>query len=608
MRLLNLTLQGFRSFEKKVSIDFSGRRGLIYVTGENKAEPALGRNGVGKSSLFEGLFWMLYGKTSRNLKAGAVATWGSKVKCQGTLAFENNGRHYSLVRHWSPNKLSVSISAGEPRDIDQAELDLLIGFNADLFLHAVYHAQTTKMFMDMGPTEQLALFSDILNLDLWEQASERATSTARDKESRANSLRSSLDRNVGQRRALLAEVDDLEEESLRWYRERYMEACLTVAEIDQHNRAAKLLRKKLEALQEDRDDTLAEAEGRERESYQTFTELQADQRTAKQRFDEILVASRELKRRRKEFEADDELVCSKCGQAIPPKQRDAHFEEEETELAQKAEKAISACEVIDAKVQKAKEKWQAAKDAVTEAKAAAQSSKLAQLKRELESLEIQSQSAGRTLDSLFNFDWDDSKLERRQTELERKDTDIRDDKDALEALIHEVDLYRYWAKGFKEVRLFLVEESLAQLEAETNACLQDLGLEEWSIDFAVEAETKGGTIKKGFSAVILSPHNTEPVPWEAWSGGESQRLRLAMAMGLANLISAQTGIMSNIEIWDEPCQHLSDEGISGLLDALENRASQTGRQIWIVEHHALDFGRFEDVVSIKKTSEGSSLV
>jgi len=166
-------------------------------------------------------------------------------------------------------------------------------------------------------------------------------------------------------------------------------------------------------------------------------------------------------------------------------------------------------------------------------------------------------------------------------------------------------IFSFWVRGFKELRLQLIAEALTELEIEVNSCIEALGLTGWELNFQVDRETKGGSIQRGFSVLVKSPHNQLAVPWEAWSGGEAQRLRLAGNMGLADLIRSRTGTEINLEVWDEPTKNLSDEGIQDLLVSLKERAIREDRQIWVVDHHSHEFGGFTGGATIRKTKAGS---
>jgi DNA repair exonuclease SbcCD ATPase subunit len=164
-----------------------------------------------------------------------------------------------------------------------------------------------------------------------------------------------------------------------------------------------------------------------------------------------------------------------------------------------------------------------------------------------------------------------------------------------------------WVQAFKDVRLFLVAEALLQLEVEVNSALAQLGLADWGIRFAPDSETKAGAVKRGFSVTVLSPNNERAVPWQVWSGGEAQRLRVAASMGLSNLIAAYTGYKAFVEVWDEPTNGMSSQGIADLLTAMKDRAERDGKQVWIIDHRALDSGLFQQTITAVKCDGTTTL-
>lgn len=164
----------------------------------------------------------------------------------------------------------------------------------------------------------------------------------------------------------------------------------------------------------------------------------------------------------------------------------------------------------------------------------------------------------------------------------------------------------FWVGGFKRVRLFIVEETLRQLELEINNSLASLGLIDWHIALDVERENKSGGITKGFTVLIHAPGAPGPVKFEAWSGGETQRLCLAGDLGLANLIMERAGLRSTLEFYDEPSQHLSNAGILDLAETLHQRATLTGRRIMVIEHNLLDYP-YTGTITVVKNNDGSHI-
>lgn len=170
----------------------------------------------------------------------------------------------------------------------------------------------------------------------------------------------------------------------------------------------------------------------------------------------------------------------------------------------------------------------------------------------------------------------------------------------------QVAAVEFWRTGFKRIRLYFVEQILAALQIEIQSAISALGLNGWKVLLATETENKSGTMKLGVQIRIRSAAGQEGA-WETWSGGESQRLRLSMGMGLAALIQRAAGVRFDIEVWDEPSAWLSDVGIEDLLEALRYRASVNKKQVWIVDHRALAFSGFSEIWSVKKGEEGSKL-
>ena len=165
------------------------------------------------------------------------------------------------------------------------------------------------------------------------------------------------------------------------------------------------------------------------------------------------------------------------------------------------------------------------------------------------------------------------------------------------------DLAQFWPSGFKQLRLWLVDQALSELSVHVNNSLVELGLRQWSVEFSVERETKAGTTSRGFEILISSPRSPDRVPWEAWSGGETQRLRIALTVGLAELVRARMPDPPVIEVWDEPTAHLGTEGVRDLMEFFNERAN--GRQVWIVDHRSLDSGLFDQTWTVVKDLTGS---
>jgi len=69
----------------------------------------------------------------------------------------------------------------------------------------------------------------------------------------------------------------------------------------------------------------------------------------------------------------------------------------------------------------------------------------------------------------------------------------------------------------------------------------------------------------------------------------------------------QAGLVNSVEFYDEPSNHLSDEGLLDLAETLHGRAISDGKRIILVDHRMPDFGDFSGVFTVVKNATGSQI-
>ncbi|MDK1290118.1 AAA family ATPase [Pseudoalteromonas umbrosa] len=739
MKLKSLFMEGFKTFAQAQTFDFTEypEDGLCFVTGKNDVDPELGANGTGKSSLFDGLTLAFYGKTSRGLKAGDVASWqvahaledkardlesqGKKRPNQKALTpsvtnrviFENyNGDLCTINRRWNPNVLTLQINDSAPKNVDQKQLDALIGYTFDEFLQAAYFSQFQALFLDMSSTERAALVAKVLNLDVWDKYSDEAKKDADHVKDKLDTGRAAIERIKGQLDEL--EAQDFSEQIAQWEAEHTQTLTRLKKDLAEHQATYQAIQDAIEAdkrtlqthqealthhqanfesqlnkqsqpLYEERDRVQEALEAQLDKASTELTALEDTEFTPPQQaqlkdleyqantitssiakheqalesIDKQIIKLEQREQKVQRLEGD----CSTCGQPITPAQvnhelaiceaqiveLEAQIDTVETAL-RKDNRALRAnkkarAELSDAvkqahdahrqtlrlsrdKLKGARRDLQESerdfasriKHIETQARKACQT-QLNELSRQVSNSEAALANAQADAKAWSRIEHDlmqhiahseaqtnpyQSQQESRQARLDNLTQTRQAAFEELEEIVMQEQASRFWVKGFKSVKLFAVSAALNELEAEVNSALDGLGLGGWSVEFDVDKETKKGTLSKGFFAFINSADNLEPVKWEAWSGGESQRLRLAASLGLANMIRASKGLELPFEIWDEPSQWMSDSGITGLLDVLQRRARRLKRQIWLIDHRGLEHP-FDAAIEITKTYNGSTI-
>lgn len=612
----SLVITNFGPFVGRQVFTFPHEPGLYFLWGENREEPRLEANGAGKTKMWEALVWCFFGKTSRGLKAGDAANWeaGKGASVEFTYFVDGDpGLPVKVTRTWGPITWTWTDWTGEVFDLAKDSNPLLSELRLEMaaFLNSVLMPQGEPMFLDLKAEAKATLFAEVMRLDHWIDHSKNASKKAADQDL----VSRRLERELAGIEAQLEQMDGapldklfddwaegrarrrkaIEDEYVRLIAEDDTLAADLVGAQQKEDDARLALKEKVKGAE-----TRAQAV---KDARQVVTERL---RAADRLKDKVERALEDLR-----FWRENDR-CPTCGHEPSDEEVSAHHHDHESEVeGLERELAAASADLRQAEhaLRSAQEAQEGAENAA--AKALRLVDDLSARKRDLAR---ERERLGKRLDELEDQDEAvAAEVNPYEALLERQDEqrqELRVARSRAQRRLEDSDsqyrLLQNWVRWFKEIRLGLIGEALSELEIEVNSCVNALGLVGWELRFEVDRETKSGGLQRGFNVTVQSPHNTKPVPWEAWSGGESQRLRVAAQQGLGNLIRSRTGCPLNIEVWDEPTQWMSGQGVTDLLDSLAARAKAEGRQIWIVDHRSLHYGGFTGSAGVIKEKKGGS--
>lgn len=606
----SISLRSFKCFSGSTFFEFPQNPGLFLIKGDNQVDPLLEGNGCGKSTLFgDAISWCFFGKTPRLLKAGDVLNWEAGSSGSVQFEFELNGTLYKLTRTQTPNSLSLSQDNLPSKTATQEQINALIGMDFDSMMASTIFAQFGRMFFDLQSSEKSNLLSSILELDTWDDAVSVAKKSVSQLESSLQSVLQQIARSEGQIEGL--ESRDFNEQITKWEERQQQEREKLVNSLDVESKdievyikAAKSVNDKLLVLE----DSLAEVV----ELHQSVDIERKDieKRRSKQQklIQEQQFLLKNLQKELEKFKSVTDL-CPYCNQVVSKE----HISNEISRLGKDILSVTTQIDQFKAVLTDIQVELTNSDEDLNEINAARNEflskqrvllDKKAGLKSKFAEFKRFKQNTEDRINELENqtnpFVLEAKKQQKLINEIKLKIKNTDADRVSLEKELHAT---QYWVKGFSEVRLSLISDVLTQLELEVNNKLYQLGLQDWKISFAVEGLSKGGKIKKGFNVTISTPYNLEPVAWASWSGGESQRLRLAGALGLGDLITSKCASPPTFEIFDEPSLYLSEAGISSLLDILHDRARSQKKQIYLIDHRRLDATKFDGIITVIKTPE-----
>ena len=236
LTLKNITLKNFMSIGAvSQSVDFT-QNGLTLVLGENLDMGGNGnRNGVGKTTIVNGISYALFGQAITNIKKDNLINTINKKNMVVSVEFERDGKKYRIERGRKPNFFKYYVddksvtdstgadeAQGENKDT-QKDIDAVLGVTYSMFKHIVALNTYTEPFLSMGAGKQREIIEELLGITLLSQKADslkeliKVTKTQIEREEfQINTIRNSNQR-------ILATVAELEKKINAWDHNRTQE-------------------------------------------------------------------------------------------------------------------------------------------------------------------------------------------------------------------------------------------------------------------------------------------------------------------------------------------------------------------------------------------------
>lgn len=609
LRFVSVELEDFKNFpEAKLKLD--RKPGLYFISGVNKLAPELGANGAGKSTLFDAILWCLFGRTGRDSRPGAaVGPWGKKTLTRVHLKFERGDQQYEIVRCRNPNSLEWYKEDG-PYEIQQEEIPKLLGMSEETFRRTMILGQFGTLFLDLSPEQKSQMFTEALSLDVWMDAALEAARHVKDYEYEKNDLSRKQAAIEGVLARIKTDVDRTKELEAKWDDSTIDELAELADKIDE----AKAIKVKAEKTAKKKpvrpDNSALQALDKQiAANHQSVAVLKRDMEAS---LKDILGVQGELKRMAEQAK-NKKKTCLSCGQPITDTKFIEKFSELENEVNSSTTVADNQDSEIKGLIKIASDLTKKRKDVFEEFTAADSKyvTEFAAWKSSDDLIAVATQRVSDLEDRLNKakntINPHTITLTRLKKDLKAATDDLAGVTEGLGEVDKQVQVMKLWSEAFKKIRLSIIDEVLVELEMATVRHMGQLGLEDWLVKFETEKETQSGKVNYSFTVLLFPPGQDDAVKWESYSGGESQRIQLAVAFGLSEVLLSRAGLQPNIEVLDEPTRGLSSVGVGDLLEHLRDRALELGRSIYFVDHHSLDKGDFDGTLVVTKTKNGSDL-
>jgi DNA repair exonuclease SbcCD ATPase subunit len=527
-----------------------------------------------------------------------VRTWGSREQAVSRVDFYRNDEPHWVKRSTVKNGLWL-----DGKLVSQEEIDRLIGLTLANIPHTILLGQKRDLFFDLKPQSKLELLSETLELDRWETRSARAKDKVRELEGVQGGIAGRRLATNDQLDELLHLIEKVKRKSGEWEDERSSITDKREQQIDKLKKAreAAVTAKGTHDLAYDGAETELRAARKDLTKKSAERDALVDARAKEE------VVHAKLANKYDELRAlANSDTCPTCGQSIKEHARHASDAKSLMKEVKRRrdlshdrivvrETQLELFDKVIARVRKSIDDFAAKSDAAKD-KLDHGDKHVAELDKQIAVLVAQNEEQVNPYAE---------QLAASRAAVKRMRREIVEHTEEWDKLERRIVRTKYWVNGFMQVRLYLLQETLEELEEVTQNLLPEFGLPGWSVKYDIERETKAGGVSTGLSVKILKPGMSKAVRWEAWSGGEGQRLLIVGAIALSEVLLRRAGIECDLLVLDEPTRHMSKEGVEETVEYLISRGRDA--QIFYVDHQVIESNRFASVITIEKDKAGAKI-
>lgn len=585
----SVKIQNFLSIGKDpVEIDFQS--GINLITGENKDKG--GKNGVGKSSVINSVYWCLFGNTLNELKKDKILHNLNPKDCKVTLTFQvettNTNKNYKIVRSIEPSKIQilcddedVTLSTIPENDNFIKEI---IGGSEEVFQNAVImSANSSTPFLNQKKTDKRKFIEGILNLNIFSDILLKARSDFNDTKKENDLLSNAfitLQRNLSTFEDQKANANARIEEKVTSLKNKYKEyekERETLIESNKDNPTIEECNEQINDLETNKLNFL--------KSYlKTFKKTKDE---LVERFSNLSAEIKQLEKEKQKI-IDKGNTCPTCNREYceddikAVQQRIKEIDTQITILCKESSKIGTDKIDIDDKIEEVEGGIIKINNKIRVLEKTKADVKLHMQK--LSNIATMSQDCLRLIDEVKQGDPSiDTNIQKTNKEILKTEEKLKNTKKKL--LILESVKFVASEEGIKT---YLVKKMLNVLNTKLNYYLQRLNT------------PCKITFNELFEEEIINENGKE-TSYFNYSGGERGRINTAILLMFQDLLRSQSGTSYNINVYDELLDSgVDSNGINNILEILRDKVTKYNESIYLVSHKGIDSSNIDNTILLEK--------
>lgn len=576
-------------------IDINFQNGINLLTGINKDNNT--RNGVGKSSIIESVYWCLFGSTIRDIKNDKIIHNQQKKGCEVTLKFDvisvdSIKNSYQIIRSLGPSKIQVL-----KNDIDitlstipanDEFIQKLIGATPEVFNNAVIMtANNTLPFMAQKKIEKRKFIEGILNLNIFTEMLLKARSDFNDIKKQNDILSNNF---LNQQKNLhIFESQIVKNKQKK--KDKIDNINLTIQKIKDDI----VLTEKINVSLDDILVKIKENDTKLIKLETGLTKLDEDILEYSKKQIEYKTYIQNEKNKLNEFDKKKDF-CPTCNRKFENLIEDNHkcLKEDCLLIIEKNEMLLTD---INDKINVKNTKKQEIKQFIFGIK-----DKNKKLQQEKSSVELKNQKINNFKDKIKEYE---SQIEELINEKDETDDQIEVIKKEICKIEKDLEKVKKELSVLEEIKFVLSEEGV-----KTHIIKKLLTLFNQKINFYLKSMDAPCTCEfdEMFEEKIINVYGNE-CSYFNFSGGERKRIDISVLFAFQDILRLYSGTSFSLSIYDELFDSAIDEsGIEKIMNILKKRVEDYKECIYIVSHNKSSIkSNFDNILEIEKYKGETSL-
>ena len=544
---------------------------LTLVLGENLdlgGDDAGARNGVGKTTILNGLSYGLYGTALTRIKKDNLINKSNGKNMMVTVEFEKNGQIYHIERgrrynvlkfYCGENELKVDDeSQGDSRQTNRA-IEEAFGMSHDMFKHIVALNTYTEPFLSLNTANQRAIIEQLLGITLLSEKAETLREIHRETKRVISTIEARITADIDANKRIQTQIDNLKRRDKLWIKSNGGEVddikdaidTLNELDVDTEIKLHEDLKrwKKLQEKIEKRDKEVTEKTILITKNDKILTSIISD------------------------LETLETKTCHTCGQAF-------HGDLHKETVDSKKELKKTTCHDI--------REWKARVKRISEHKY--------EVKDKPETCYEDLEDAYNHRNSIVNLE---EQLKNKIAEINPyieqissmenealKEIDYSELNEFGQLRDHQDFLYKLLTNKDSFIRKRIIEQNLAHLNSRLGHYLEEMGLPhqvKFLNDLTVEITELG-----------------RDLDFDNLSRGERNRLILSLSWAFRDIWEALYQPINLLFIDELLDNGLDSKGVDAALAVLKKMTRERGKAVWLVSHRDDLISRVGSILKVRK--------